>query len=128
MKTEVKEKWIEALTSGEYSQTTDMLKNNEGGFCCLGVLCDLFIKSQDEGRWSLGNLFTFNEPDVESDLYTTGWDTELPAVVMEWAGLEDAHGRYGIRPTPEVRGNSLARDNDSGDNFKVIAKTIKREF
>lgn len=35
-------KWIAALRSGEYEQTRGAL-NDENGFCCLGVACDLFI-------------------------------------------------------------------------------------
>jgi hypothetical protein len=35
-------KWIQALRSGEYKQTTGQLNNNEG-FCCLGVACKVLI-------------------------------------------------------------------------------------
>lgn len=32
--------WIAALRSGEYKQTRNALKNDEG-HCCLGVLCEV---------------------------------------------------------------------------------------
>ncbi len=40
MNPEVKEKWLEALKSGEYKKGKYCLKNNDE-FCCLGVLCDI---------------------------------------------------------------------------------------
>lgn len=35
-------KWLNALWSGEYKQT-NMALQDEFGFCCLGVACDIFI-------------------------------------------------------------------------------------
>lgn len=40
MDAQIKQKWVEALRSGEYEQTQKTLKYRDG-FCCLGVLCDL---------------------------------------------------------------------------------------
>lgn len=37
---EFKTKWVEALRSGEYQQTKEYL-HSEGGYCCLGVACEL---------------------------------------------------------------------------------------
>jgi hypothetical protein len=48
MKKDVKERWIKALRSGKYKQTTGRLRTHEGGWCCLGVLCDVF----DNTRWT----------------------------------------------------------------------------
>lgn len=36
-------KWINALRSGRYKQTKYTLQD-AGGYCCLGVACDVFIK------------------------------------------------------------------------------------
>lgn len=47
MTQEDKNKWIEALKSGEYRQGTDGL-HIEDSYCCLGVLCDISKK----GGWS----------------------------------------------------------------------------
>lgn len=41
MKQEVKDKWIEALRSGEYEQGIGRLRSSENKFCCLGVLCEV---------------------------------------------------------------------------------------
>jgi len=40
MDADLKAKWVKALRSGEYDQARDVLHDREnGGFCCLGVLC-----------------------------------------------------------------------------------------
>lgn len=41
------EKWCVALRSGEYAQGNNALQDNNG-FCCLGVACDVFIKKEDK--------------------------------------------------------------------------------
>lgn len=43
MNQEVKERWLKALRSGEYPKVRGYLKTLEG-YCCLGVLCDLYSK------------------------------------------------------------------------------------
>lgn len=35
-------KWVKALRSGKYQQTKSRLQD-EKGYCCLGVACDIFI-------------------------------------------------------------------------------------
>ena len=41
MNKEWKEKWIEALRSGEFKQGRRQLKSDEGDYCCLGVLATI---------------------------------------------------------------------------------------
>ncbi len=51
MKAKYKKKWLAALRSGEYSQAADFLHDGDGGYCCLGVLCDILkdeVKHMDE--------------------------------------------------------------------------------
>ena len=127
MNTQVKEKWLNALRSGEYSQETGRLRTN-GGFCCLGVLCDLYAQETnqewilnpgdcDEGIWS---------PDYWS--FVGGAQELLPLSVRQWAGLkcdsptvelEDEYGSYNI---------SLAELNDNGSTFKQIADLIEAQL
>lgn len=45
-----KNSWVDALRSGQYSQTEEILRDN-AGFCCLGVLCDLYRKELNVGTW-----------------------------------------------------------------------------
>lgn len=39
MDPKVKAKWVKALRGRKYKQAVGVL-HNDGGFCCLGVLCD----------------------------------------------------------------------------------------
>jgi hypothetical protein len=52
----IKEKWVEALRSGDYEQGQGALRQkdqteNAEIFCCLGVLCDI-VEDEVEGEWS----------------------------------------------------------------------------
>jgi len=40
----IMKRWIKALRSGKYKQTSGKLQDTDG-FCCLGVACELFNKS-----------------------------------------------------------------------------------
>lgn len=47
MNQEIKQKWLEALRSGKYTQARDALVRRVDGksyYCCLGVLCVLLDK------------------------------------------------------------------------------------
>jgi hypothetical protein len=46
MNKELKDRWIAALRSGDYPQTQNELCNS-AGYCCLGVLCDIY----DNTKW-----------------------------------------------------------------------------
>ena len=49
MKPEIKKLWVDALRSGEYKQAREVLRTNGGtSFCCLGVLTDLYCKSNNK--------------------------------------------------------------------------------
>lgn len=47
-------KWLDALRSGKYTQTKQVLRD-EDGFCCLGVACDIYDSSLWEGGTYMGN-------------------------------------------------------------------------
>ena len=46
MNTEVKQKWIDALRSGKYEQGSEKLRSVTG-YCCLGVLCDIYVQEHN---------------------------------------------------------------------------------
>ena len=92
MNEQIKQNWIEALLSGEYEQGHDMLRNGDT-YCCLGVLCDLYIKSHDDLRWN-----EYGEIVKNDDTFVC--NISLPKKVIEWANLE----RYG---------NSAVLDRDN---------------
>lgn len=103
----IKQKWLKALRSGKYKQTQGYLKN-EGGYCCLGVLCDLAAK-EGIGTW-------------DGDYFSSGYitvDGLLPARVMKWAGLSR---NYGIT----YKKSTLDSLNDNGSSFKEIADIIEK--
>ena len=110
MHKEIAEKWVEALRSGEYKQTTGKLANVERTeHCCLGVLCEMAIKDGVE-------------LPVEQMSYSTLFDdarVDLPLKVMEWTGM---HTPYGCLGSVE---HSLVAANDTGLSFEGIAKLIE---
>jgi len=118
MKHEIKEKWVEALRSGEYSQTTGVLRDDIG-FCCLGVLCDLHQKETGEGEWL--------QPKINKRIYYLDGSGVrdsgvLTPKVMEWAGLDmdnfiiDGDSGY------------AAIINDNGATFAYIADLIEKNL
>jgi hypothetical protein len=82
MKAALKSKWVAALRSGKYKQVTGSLQNN-GGFCCLGVLCDI-------SPAVMGRIDNPNTLGREGYTYA-GFSSEQEDILTE---LNDgAHGR-----------------------------------
>ncbi|QGT54330.1 hypothetical protein b3_0086 [Synechococcus phage B3] len=126
MKQEIKERWVAALRSGEYRQTRSTLRD-ETGFCCLGVLTDLYLKENDE-EWVLINThYSFDDENLL-----------LPQQVQEWAEIDtDPHlslnkASTAIRIVLEgYQSNTpptLAVLNDCGVPFKEIADVIENQL
>lgn len=131
MKKRVKNKWLEALRSGEYKQCKNRLTNGRG-FCCLGVLTDLYIKSptgkKNGAYWKKD--YEQGEPYFVSKSQTEPNIT--PEEVRHWAGLTDT--------VPEVNTPkgiaSLAALNDANHDteyqkpwsFNKIADTIEEQL
>lgn len=110
MELKIKELWIKALNSGKYEQARGQLRN-QYGFCCLGVLCDLYGKEKNV-KWT--KKLPFYEFNTRSGV--------LPRQVIEWAGLTEANPLiHYTRRNP-----ALAELNDTGKTFKQIARIIKK--
>lgn len=112
MKQEIAEQWVAALRSGQYKQGRHQLKNDLREFCVLGVLCDVHAKSTGDSYWH-GNSYQYTK-------------TELPPVVMKWAGMSDNEGAlptlcYGEKEAKHV---SLAGLNDGLITFSELANII----
>lgn len=115
METNVKEnraKWVAALRSGEFKQTTGSLKDYyDIGYCCLGVGCVVFQKETGFGEFTDGgmNFYVDKENEKEHDE-----DSFLNPIVAEFFGVTK----------PEQK--ELVRLND-GDhqNFQYIANKIE---
>lgn len=76
MEPELKAKWVAALRSGKYQQTTGQLRN-EKGFCCLGVLLDVWGR----GEW-LGELYSYETGDIEGEIQCSGDLDGLAKIVL----------------------------------------------
>lgn len=118
MKKEVADAWIKALRDGPYQQTVSRLRKVDHaekvrGHCCLGVLCDLYLKETGQGEW-IDNTFKIGGHDLSS--------TTLPTTVMNWAGMRSHSGNFG------GLGKSLMHMNDSGASFKTIADAIEKNW
>lgn len=113
MNQEIKWRWVEALRSDKYRQTTDALRRGER-FCCLGVLCDLAVKDGIVTQYV----------DEYHHYYYADQDAVLPAKVIEWAGVPDSD--------PDVTCNgeatTLANLNDNGKSFAEIADLIEEQM
>ena len=114
---QVRDKWIDALRSGDFAQTTGVLTRvvaaRDGapvGDCCLGVLCKLAVKH---------GVIEAAVEDPDGCLeYGDSYRACLPTAVWDWAGLTNRWGDYGS-------GNGLAMENDRGATFEEIAAIIE---
>lgn len=121
MNPEIKAKWVVALRSGDYPQTTNVLhrtKAVEGfpaGYCCLGVLCDLAVKD---------GIINPPVPDEFSGYARyDGSVAYLPFSVGRWSDLK---GSPAVEPTADwIKINHLTQLNDSGSSFEEIADWIE---
>ena len=116
MKKSIANKWIKALKSGEYNQTTDYLKQDTG-FCALGVLCDLAVK---EGI--IPEPKKVFECDGITEMYSfLGSVATPPSKVLTWAGLNTDKGEF----SEGLQRISISQLNDEGYTFLDIADKIK---
>jgi len=111
MNPQIKQKWVSALRSGEYQQTQRYLRK-EDGFCCLGVLCDLYGKE---------NNVEWQHNEVDGYFYGNHFSI-LPSSVVEWSGIADSN--------PYVNGgtDTLGGLNDRGSTFEQIADVIEEHL
>jgi len=77
LKKDVKEKWLKALRSGNYKQGEINLNNNNNTFCCLGVLCDIYIK-ENNLIWN-DNAGSTGVKSIYTSAHT------LPKIIIMWA-------------------------------------------
>ena len=116
VKAAIKKKWVAALKSGKYEQTTaGRLTNKEGTqFCCLGVLCDIYLK---EMKHPIKNRFHRANAIQQLRVSDDAKIIQVPGrKVLTWAGLH--HSSTG----------TLADMNDVGKSFEVIAKYIEKAY
>jgi hypothetical protein len=125
-KKEFRQKWLEALRSGEYKQGRYALrqKSTDGDkFCCLGVACDLYNKLGVGDPLEVKQTL-FGRNDSIPGVFYNEESTALPDSVRVALGLYSSSGAF---VTPEGNGKYLAIENDRGQTFAQIADLIESE-
>ena len=122
MKKSVMKQWVKALRSGKYKQTRGQLRGKRG-YCCLGVLCDVY----DADAWNKSPVF-----DSYSTPYSFGPMKEcysLPPKVLAWSDLKSD-----VAVVKWLQGRNgddvcLASINDSWHwGFKKLAAFIEKNY
>lgn len=127
---EVKQLWIDALESGEYTQGVGALATKDGGNCCLGVLCELAVKAGvlSEEDVKAPDYFSYTASKTYKDSVNYP-----PHEVAEWAfNTNGVPGNASIyNPRVAIPGSSsitLSELNDDGATFAEIANYIKEQL
>ena len=149
MKKEIADIWVDALRSGKYSQTVGSLcfyddfpssvdSPSSPTFCCLGVLCDLYIEATRDACWTLGRTPSFSS--IADHVQSFEADV-LPPSVIGWSGVSNPHAVVSF--DPDVEGDvvcdlvdhetgaayhSLVTMNDAGSSFAAIASAIEANW
>jgi hypothetical protein len=135
MDKDIKTKWIAALRSGEYKQTTGVLarmhySSPDGSqlhHCCLGVLCEVVGLKREPTPWNI-NIHQYFTGHHEEEGWPEAVETTLPDALAKSLGFPQAeHGTDGDGWLPESR-VSLAQLNDDGSTFDEIADLIEQEL
>lgn len=143
MNVKIKARWIRALLSGKYKQTNGALRDTlvvfKGdkeevkrlGYCCLGVLCDIYRRDHPRAKWYKDSFY----PKGTGSLGVYGAHSILPTEVARWAGVEATGNLYLKEPlvvkTKEGKFsvNTLVDANDCARwKFKKIAALIKEHL
>jgi hypothetical protein len=103
MDKKLKSKWIKALTSGRYRQTTETLKDHNG-YCCLGVLLTVTRK----GRW-------------DDCMYRIGSGDDEMQLEGDLNGFKEQIGITRAQQTALISMN-----DKQGASFKEIASWIRK--
>lgn len=113
MLTDNQKKWVEALRSGEFKQTEGALCAR-GRHCCLGVGCELAIRSG----------VTINRDDRQTRVAFDNFEDVLPDQVIKFLGLKSDDGHF--IAAGHIH-KTLAAINDAGTSFLEIADIIESE-
>lgn len=116
------QKWVEALRSGRYKQARQAL-STEGGFCCLGVACDLFAPDNERSLKQASRL------DGQTVVTWFDQDGYLPSEIQKLLGC-NRDGSFTETRYIKINGldqsiSSLALANDLGASFEQIADLIE---
>lgn len=116
-------RFIKALESGKYKQTTEQLRSGERR-CCLGVACDVFHEDTGMGEWII---------NVDGIFEFLGESGELPVEVQNYFGGVTApwelHTTLILADLNDEEKATLADLNDEQKaTFPEIAKILREEY
>lgn len=118
-----KEKWVDALRSGEYKQGRGQLRNDDGTYCCLGVLADLTRREEAVGgTWSAAHNVSGYAYMGRDGRVTRG---VLPPEVRDAVGLKASNPEVGDPDSVDRLYGTLSDHNDTGSTFPEIADLIE---
>jgi hypothetical protein len=142
MNREVRDRWVAALRSGEFAQTTGKLTrvvrtgvDAPTGHCCLGVLCELARRA--------GVPLVVSDDTALGVRSYDGVDDLLPEAVRDWALLDADPGvplvdvaavdaalatTLDDEHENEVDRVTLSSVNDRGVPFATVAALIERSL
>ena len=117
-------RWLEALRSKKYKQTTEgfLREKVDGGdkFCCLGVLCDLI----DPSLWE-SSLAHEDEEDEGVKVYTyDGRNIGFPPMNIQTL-IGDFEQSFDHNSANGSKTRYLVEWNDRGGSFDEIADWIE---
>ena len=109
MSIELQREWVEALRSGKYKQETGAL-HIAGGYCCLGVLCEVLT---EKGKLSRsGNWY---ELDTQEE-GTLTMESSLAYPLLKMIGID-----------AELESRLIAMNDDEERTFPEIAAFIEEK-
>ena len=115
MNKELKQKWIDALRSGKYTQGRGVLRSRTNSFCCLGVLLDISGKGEWKGDGD--STYDFVVKDAFFDEEWPHWSTistELEAAGRRITGLSQ-----------EQESRLIELNDRVGASFSQIAEWVE---
>jgi hypothetical protein len=154
MNSEIKHQWITALESGNYEKGTGFLRTATNKFCCLGVLCDLYVHHVGKpylwkDSFTESTAIAFREHHRDNAGVLVEHTGVLPDIVMEWAGLDEydpavyVYSNHDQTPDPELdysvseNGDRILQDrivypisgvNDETPDFTKVIQLIKDQL
>ena len=127
MNREIKQRWVEALRSGEFEQGTHRLRNRDNTYCCLGVLCELAVA---DGAAVRNDTYSINAGEtayagvIENGAQGRYATALVPRDLLWWADL----GQIDPTVTVDSELRALSSLNDSGATFEQIADIIEEQL
>lgn len=141
--TDVKERWLTALRSGNYKQVKSALRklrsDKEIGYCCLGVLSDIYVQDKLALNPTC-NVGWAKEPNREKAFPLTASNGTVREAmptreVNDWAKrgadgwlvyVDEKDAKKFFPDSPTRNFVDIASLNDGGRSFKTIAAVIEK--